>query len=146
MDKYVLVLDDNLLNEYFLFYRETHPKARKRPIDKPWHPSVNEWMIMKRPQMNMLKQKWKEFGIWWINKLGYENFKLDFFEIDMRIYFDTKRRHDPDNYVAKFLHDGFTESGFLMDDDGEHLKALTIHTDYDKEHPRTEIVVRRIKG
>jgi hypothetical protein len=42
--------------------------------------------------------------------------------------------------------DGFTESGFIVDDDGLHLKALTLKTDYDKENPRTEIYVKILEN
>lgn len=35
----------------------------------------------------------------------------------------------------------FTESGFIIDDDGNHLKSLTLRTGYDKTNPRTEIDV-----
>ena len=46
-----------------------------------------------------------------------------------------------DNTVPKFILDGFSESGFIVDDDGQHLKSLTLRTGYDKNNPRTEIEV-----
>ena len=88
--------------------------------------------------MNALKQRWKDFCIWWINDLGYENLKLDDLNITITVFFNTKRRHDVDNQVPKFILDGFTESGFIVDDDEKHLHSLTIKTGYDKENPRTE--------
>ena len=91
--------------------------------------------------MNALKQKWKLFGCWLINELGYADMKLDSFDIVMTVFFDTKRRHDVDNQVPKFLLDSFTESGFIVDDDEQHLLSLTLKTGYDKNNPRTEIEV-----
>jgi len=91
--------------------------------------------------MNTLKQKWKNFGIWWINEQGYSNMRLDSFDIIITIYFETKRRHDVDNQVPKFLLDSFTESGFIIDDDDSHLHSLTLKTGYDKQNPRTEIEI-----
>lgn len=91
--------------------------------------------------MNALKQQWKTFGIWWIESLGYQNMKLDNFDIDITVYFSTKRRHDVDNQVPKFLLDSFSESGFIIDDDEKHLHSLTLRTGYDKENPRTEITI-----
>ena len=67
-----------------------------------------------------------------------ENRQLDNFDVVMTVFFNTKRRVDCDNYSRKFILDGLTESGFIVDDDGKHLRSLTIKTDYDKEHPRTE--------
>lgn len=91
--------------------------------------------------MNALKQAWKNFIIWWIKDLGYENMKLNNVDIIYDIYHPTKRRTDPDNYTPKFIHDGFVESGFLVDDDREHLHSLTIRCHVDKDDPRTEIEV-----
>lgn len=137
-----LVLDNGVLDEYNKYYFGKHPRAKKVPIDKPTIPSLNTWIILPRMQMNALKQKHKEFGIWWINKLGYQNMKLNEFEMDFYIYMPTKRRADNDNFVPKFILDSFTESGFILDDSNDHLKKLTIMSGYDKYNPRTEITVR----
>jgi len=142
MQEIKLVLDQDLLDEYNKYYFKKHPKARKAPIEKPWHPSINEWMIMPRPQMNALKQKWKEFVIWWIDKLGYANMMLDNFEIEETIYFPTKKRADIQNFISKFIDDGFVESGFIVDDDYKHYKRMIMSIDYDKENPRTEILIK----
>lgn len=142
--KYKLILDNSVLSEYEKYYFSIHTKAKKKPIENPYHESINKWFIMRRPQMNALKQKWKDFCIWWINELGYQDLKLDKFEMTFTTYMPTKRRIDPDNTVPKFMLDGFSESGFITDDDGLHLKALTLKTGYDKNNPRTEIDVKVI--
>ena len=79
--------------------------------------------------------------MWWINDLGYANLNLDKYEIVYHIYHPTRRRTDPDNYSPKFIMDGFTEAGFVVDDDREHCKKLTIICDVDKSNPRTEITL-----
>lgn len=137
-----LVLDYEVLNRYNAYYFKQYPRRKKVPIERPLHPSINTWMILRRPEMNNLKQTWKEFCQWWINDLGYQDYKLDKYEMTFITYMPTKRRSDPDNMSPKFIMDGFTESGFIVDDDGLHLKALTLKTDYDKENPRTEIYVK----
>lgn len=96
---------------------------------------------MKRPQMNALKQKWKEFCVWWVTDLGYQNKQLSHFKMVFITYMPTRRRIDPDNTVPKFILDGFSEAGLIIDDDGEHLHSLTLETGYDKENPRTEIEI-----
>ena len=142
MDKMLtLILDQSVLDKYNEYYFSIHPKAKKVPIEKPRHPSINQWCILPRIQMNALKQKWKDFGVFWINDLGYQDMKLDDFEVDLTVYYDTKRRVDTDNNVPKFLLDAWTESGFIVDDDGKHLHSLTLRTGYDKENPRTEFVI-----
>ena len=141
-NKYIkLVLDNDVLEKYNQHYFLMHPKAKKKPIEHPYHPSINTWCILPRIQMNALKQKWKEFICWWIESLNYRDMKLDSFDITITVFFNTKRRHDVDNQVPKFILDGFSESGFIVDDDEKHLHSLTLKTDYDKENPRTEIEI-----
>ncbi len=136
-----LVLDNDVVERYNQYYFSHHPRAKKKQIEHAYHPSINIWSIKPRIQMNALKQSWKNFIVWWINDLGYENMQLDNVEIIYDIYHPTKRRTDPDNYTPKFIHDGFVESGFLVDDDREHLHSLTIRCHVDQDHPRTEIEV-----
>ena len=91
--------------------------------------------------MNALKQKWKDFCVWWIKEEKLLNRQLDNFNIVVTVFFNTKRRHDVDNQVPKFILDRFTESGLFIDDDEEHLHSLTLKTGYDKICPRTEIEI-----
>lgn len=137
-----LTLDQSVLDKYNEYYFSLHPKAKKVPIEKPRHPSINQWCILPRIQMNGLKQKWKNFCMWWVNDLGYQKLKLNNFDIEVIVYFDTKRRHDVDNQVPKFILDAFTESGFIIDDDEKHLHSLTLRTGYDKSNPRTEFIIK----
>lgn len=141
---YKLILDNQVLEKYNEHYFYVHKRAEKIPIPHPYHESINKWFIMQRPEMNALKQRWKDFCIWWIKSLGYQDLMLDKFEMTFTTYIPTKRRFDPDNSVPKFILDGFSESGFIVDDDGNHLKALTLKTGYDKDNPRTEIEIRII--
>ena len=141
MKELKLVLDKSVVDRYCDYYFSQHTRAKKKPITEPIHPSINKWCILPRISMNALKQKHKDFIMWWINDLGYANMQLSDFSIHYKIYFDSKRRHDTDNYVAKFWHDAFTESGFIVDDDSNHMHSLTMECGYDKENPRTEITI-----
>lgn len=96
--------------------------------------------------MNNIKQKWKFFIIWWCHKLGYNGLKLEKFDMTIITYMDTRRRADCDNTVPKFILDGFTEAGFIVDDDYQHLRSLTLRMGYDKENPRTEIIINTINN
>ena len=141
-DKITLILDQKVLDKYNEYYFKLHPRAKKVPIERPTIPSLNTWIILPRIQMNALKQKHKDFIIWWINDLGYQDMKIDNFEMTYKDYMPTKRRSDPDNFTPKFWNDGFTESGFIVDDDGKHLKKLTLIADYDKDWTRTEVEIK----
>lgn len=136
-----LVIDNNILSEYEKFYFKKHPKAYKRPIENPWHPLMNQWMIMKRPMMNALKQKWKDFIKWFIENQGYSNLLIEKCEMTFTTYYKTNRRHDVDAACPKFILDGFAESGFIIDDDCKHVTSLLLNCYVDKENPRTEIIV-----
>ena len=136
-----LILDNKVLERYNTYYFLEHPRAKKKPIEKPYHPSINTWCILPRIQMNALKQKWKDFVCFWMRLEKLENKKLDNFDITITVFFDIKRRHDVDNQVPKFILDGFTEAVFIVDDDEKHLHSLTLKTEYDKENPRTEIEI-----
>lgn len=145
MKEIKIVIDNTVLEKYNSHYFQLHPRAKKPPIEHPYHPSINRWFIMQRPQMNDLKQKWKNFIIWLIQDLGYQNMQIDYFDMEYIVYMPSKRRSDPDNITPKFIDDGLVESGFIVDDDGRHMRSLMLRTDYDKENPRAEIFIRPIE-
>lgn len=136
-----LILDNDVLEKYNKYYFLEHPRAKKVPIEKPRHELMNKWMILPRIQMNALKQKYKDFVVWWMKSEKLNNKKLENFEMIFTTYMPTKRRVDCDGTCPKFILDGFTESGFIVDDDGSHLHSLTLKVGYDKENPRTEIEI-----
>ena len=146
MEEIKLMFDDETLRRYEEeCYFVRHPKAKKKPLPHPYHESINQWMIMKRPEMNALKQKWKDFIVWFIEDQGYSNLHIGKCEMSYRCYFSTHRRHDNDNTVPKFIQDGLVESGFVKDDDSECITSLTLCSGVDPKHPRTEITVKIIE-
>jgi hypothetical protein len=136
-----LIIDNNILEKYNEYYFAKYPKRRKIPISKSIPPSLNHWMVLPRPQMNGEKQKWKEFGEFLVSYYGYQNKQIDKCNITITYYFDSKRRHDADNYTPKNLFDSFTSSGMLIDDDFNHVQSLTIKGDYCKGNPSTVIQI-----
>ena len=96
---------------------------------------------MKRPMMNALKQKWKDFIVWFIEDQGYTNLHIEKCEMKFTTYYKTNIRHDIDNSIEKFILDGFSESGFIIDDDSKHIIRLTLECYVDRENPRTEVEV-----
>lgn len=145
-----IIIDRCVMEKYKKYYFKKYPRRRKFPFEgksgvvNPIPPSLNKWMIMKRPQMNDTKQKWKEFAIWLVECNGLTNIKLDNVTMLFTYYFPTRHRHDADNYTPKFAMDGFTESGLLVDDDLDHVKMISISGGYDKDNPRVEITINII--
>ena len=139
--KIKLTFDNNTLKEYEKYYFAQHPRARKPPIKNPYHPSINEWMILKRLMMNALKQKWKDFICWFIENVGYSNLNIEKCKMKFTTYYKSNHRHDIDNSCPKFILDGLSESGFIIDDDSMHITSLTMECYVDKDNPRTEIEV-----
>ncbi len=141
-NKIKLVIDNNVLSKYEDYYFELHPRARKKPIPYPYHESINVWMIMQRPMMNALKQKWKDFIKWFVEEQGYANLHIKKCEISQIVYYPNNRRHDIDNSVPKFILDGLVDSGMILDDDSEHISKLVLECRKDIKHPRTELHIK----
>ena len=141
MKKIKLIIDNSTIERYETYYFEQHPRAKAKPIKQPYHESINVWMIMKRPMMNSLKQKWKDFIKWFVEEQGYSNLRIEECEIKQTVYYPNNRRHDNDNSVPKFIIDGLVESGMIVDDDSLHLTKLTLQCKTDLEHPRTELLI-----
>ena len=86
--------------------------------------------------------------MWLVKKLGYDNLKLDQFEVEISIFMPTKRAFDLDNYCGgscKFIFDSLVESGMIINDDYRHLIKLTAFGNYDKDNPRTEFLIRTVE-
>lgn len=64
-------------------------------------------------------------------------------KVTITYYFGDRRRHDADNYAGKYLLDGLTKAGVIVDDDLKHI-TTTIVGEYDKANPRTEITVEEV--
>ena len=142
MNELKLVIDYDVINEYADYYFKIHPKARKKPIPFPYHESINKWMIMKRQAMNALKQKWKDFIIWWfIERQGLTNKDIQKCQMLFYTFYGTNHKHDPDNSVPKFILDSFVESRLIAGDDCGHLEELRLRCSVDIDKPRTEITI-----
>ena len=119
-------------------------KEKKRIIEKPWHPSLNKWIILRRPSMNNLKQQWKEYGVWLINYYGLANLNIEKCVITFKYYMPTKRRADNDNMTPKFFLDAMVESGLIKDDSYFIVNPLILWLGYDKSNPRMEIHIKEL--
>lgn len=60
--------------------------------------------------------------------------------VEITYFFPDRRRRDPDNYAGKFVLDGLTRAGVIVDDDLKHI-SVTIRGGYDKGTARTQILI-----
>lgn len=148
MMEYKVIIDQQVIDEYNDVYAKAHPRAKKKAIEKPIPPGLNQLLVMTKFQRNYYKGLWKDLGMCLIKKLGYDNLKLDHFEMEVTVYMSSRRRFDLDNQcgaATKLLADSFTESQFIIDDNNKVLTKLTMTGGYDKENPRVEFLLRTIE-
>lgn len=60
--------------------------------------------------------------------------------VEITYFFPDRRRRDHDNYAGKFVLDGLTRAGVIVDDDLRHISVL-VRGGYDKEFARTQILI-----
>jgi len=60
--------------------------------------------------------------------------------VNITYYFKDKRRRDPDNYSGKMLLDPLVREDILIDDSFNNV-TLVLAAGYDKNEPRTEILI-----
>lgn len=145
MKTIMITIDQDTVDRYTKYYFENHPRAHVPPIKRPYHESINQWMIMKRAAMNGLKQKWKDFIKWVVSNQGYDNLRIERCEIIQKVHYPTERRHDTDNSVPKFILDGLVESGMVVDDDCNHIFRLILECYIGADEPRTELLFKIYK-
>lgn len=140
-DQIEIIIDDDVVDAYNQHYRKMHPKSYKDAIASPLHPSINEWAIAKRMAANTMKQKWKDLIVWLVNNKGYGNLQIDDCIVIFETYYSINRRRDADNVVPKFILDGLTEAGLIVDDDSKHIRLLPLRCEYTSNYRRSVITI-----
>ena len=70
---------------------------------------------------------------------------LEKVKVKVTVYQPHHRRGDIDNFCTqKFLWDAFTAARFWVDDDYIHVTEIISRMGYDKDNPRTEIIVTSV--
>ena len=133
-DKVPIEFTEELLKKWTDLYFKKHKTARKIPIETPAQPSLNKWIILRRPMMNALKQKYKDFVKFVVDYYGLTDLGISECKCRFITYRKTKRRIDLDNTTPKFILDGLTAecSGVLVDDGIDCIKELTLQAEYKK--------------
>lgn len=133
-DEIVVEFTEELLKEWTKRYMKKHPKTKKKPIQFSNHPSLNTWIILRRPMMNALKQKWANFTEFVVDYYGLRDLGISKCKCKYIVFKDSRRRSDVDNYSPKFIFDGFSaeHSGLIIDDSSDCIEELTIKIEYRK--------------
>lgn len=140
MEKIKIIIRQQDVDEYNKQYFDLHPRAKKKRIDGPYHPTLNWYMTANNLSVNNKKQDWKNFIIFILNKYGLCDLRIGRCKVEYRTYLKARRKRDVDNITPKFIFDGLVEGGFLVADDIEHVVELTTSGGYDSEDPRIELI------
>lgn len=103
------------------------------------HPSLNDWTKWHHYHRAQEKKRWEELVYYCA--LHTKPLAAETVKVEVRYYFPTKTARDLDNYCPKFLLDGLVKAGILKDDNSSVVKELSVKILYDKQNPRTEVII-----
>lgn len=83
----------------------------------------------------------KESYQWQVKSQWKENMIVDNIELEIDLYFKDRRRRDWDNY-HKITMDAMEDIVFK---DDSQIQKTTVIKHIDKENPRTEIIIKKLK-
>lgn len=68
-------------------------------------------------------------------------------EVAAEFFYQQKRRHDDENAMVsiKPAYDGIVDAGLVADDDSIHMRKLPPAFSVDRENPRVELTIKRVK-
>lgn len=143
MSEVKVIIDQNILDKYYIDYFIKYPRRKKRFITRPVPMSLNRFIAMTRIQQNATKQNYKEFATWLASYYHIANLNLNRAKFIYTFYFKDHRRRDQDNMILspKFLNDGFVNANVITDDSGDILRLEFDEFKYDKFNPRVEIKI-----
>ena len=133
---------EELLEAWTEMWRKKHTRAKKNPIKKSSHPSINEWMILRRPIMNSLKQNWASFTEFVVDYYGLRDLGISHCNCKYIVYKDSRRRSDADNITPKMILDGLSaeHGGVIVDDSSDCIEDLLLKIEYRKGVPGSKII------
>ena len=108
---------------------------------------IQNWHYHKRHEYNL--DWYSEIMVCWRyyqddHKIP-QNLPLEKAKITVTFFFPDKRKRDKENYIrgAKPIIDGLIYAGIIKDDNWEDIETQ-YYKGYDKENPRTEIIVSKV--
>lgn len=105
-------------------------------------PSLNKWSRMHWAKAAEIKRQW-EADVYYTAYSQRPKTPFKYAKITITYFFKTKQRHDLDNYTPKFILDGLVKAKILLDDRAEYIGMTELIQEYDKERPRTVIIIEQ---
>ena len=144
----VVTFNKQMIDDYTESYFKEFPKRKKLPLEflgkkrlgqlPSWNRVIN---CPNRIVQNQWKQELSDYTSYIIKELELIDLKLDKCIVVAKQFQPTKAKSDSDNIYLKSSLDAFVKNGVLIEDNYTVLNPCILSTFYDKENPRTEIII-----
>jgi Holliday junction resolvase RusA-like endonuclease len=115
--------------------------------NKSLHPNFTVGSFGGRMMVAASRKKWKKLTIEAIENEQLETLPWEIIKVRPIFFYSVNRRRDSDNMLGslKAVYDGIVDSGIIPDDDVAHMIREIPKSKIDKENPRVEIIIERVK-
>lgn len=144
----VITFNKQMIDDYTESYFKQFPNRKKLPLEflgkkrlgllPSWNRVIN---CPNRIVQNQWKQELSEYTTYILEQLGVKNLNVDKCMIVAKQFQPTKAKSDSDNIYLKSSLDALVKNGVLIEDNYTVLNPCILSTFYDKENPRTEIII-----
>jgi hypothetical protein len=112
--KIEIIITQKDVDDYNKRYFDLHPRAKKKRIDGPYHPTLNWYMTANNKSVNNKKQDWKDFILFILRNRNLLDYAIKKCKIEYRTLFEDRHKRDLDNITPKFIFDGLVEGNFIV--------------------------------
>lgn len=116
---------------------------RKVTITLPFIPPSINYYIGRDNRWQYQSDKKKIHNAIKLATIG-KKYNINKCKMTITYFFKDRRRHDPSNY-DKITLDGLVEANVITDDNYSVITEFTTKGGYDKEKPRTEIIIEELE-
>lgn len=151
LNKYVITFNSETLQAYTEHYFRSNPKRKKAPLDwagkkrtgqlVSWNRLIN---CPNRIMQNQWKQEFADYTKYILHQQGLVGKRIERCAVTIRQFNGTRAHSDTDNLMAKASIDAMVKEGFLVEDNYTVVNPVMLTTEYDKENPRSEIIIYEI--
>ena len=143
-----IVFNSEMLDRFTEHYKKYHPRAKKLPLH--WCgktrlgtlPLINRFLnVANRKQQNSMKQQFHEYTKFVLEENNIEKHCVDRCVILVKHYLNRRSLFDLDGIFVKSTFDALSDYEFWEDDNYTIIEPLIFTGGYDKDNPRSEIVV-----
>ena len=97
----IISITQDIVNEYNEYYFTIHPRAKKKPIAKPYFTTLNEMLLLNNKAIkNAKKQEQQEFVKFILEKYELWDLKIKSCCLHVKFCYNNRIRHDLDNSIC----------------------------------------------